>query len=455
MKMKFLITFSLIFFVVQSNGQISFQKTYGTVNEDVGKAVATTFDGGYIMTGTYDDTILGVIKTDNYGNISWIRTFDFPDAITTSIIQTSDSNYVICGSTNLSFLVFKINSFGDTIWKKTYGSGPFPLVAQDITEDIYGNLILAVSTEILTEVCCWPSIYKLDQFGNILWSKYYDCPTNTGCRFDDIFIDFEGNYLVTGGTPYPNEPIARLTKTDTAGNEIFNKYYFDLYVFSNCVTQEPDSGYLISGEYMNKDSVPLIKTDRNGIVESIHSYLNDTRKWNGVSIDITDQGYYISGYTLHWSRDYFLIKLDSNLDMIWSQIYGGNSDDGCNGMVSTSDGGSVMIGYTNSYGAGNKDYFLIKTDQNGLVVGLKDSDLKLKNIKIYPNPAATLITIETPTTPEKNTLLTIYNLSGQQLFERLISEAKTEVDVSVFPQGVYLLRVKNDKAVQIGKLIRQ
>jgi len=74
---------------------------------------------------------------------------------------------------------------------------------------------------------------------------------------------------------------------------------------------------------------------------------------------------------------------------------------------------------------------------------------------IYPNPASSQITIELPTTPQKNTSLTIYNLNGQQLLTQPITEPQTVVDVSGLPKGVYFVKVADDEKVMMGKVIKQ
>ncbi len=85
---------------------------------------------------------------------------------------------------------------------------------------------------------------------------------------------------------------------------------------------------------MVEDSLPVIKTDKNGIIETIRSYLNDTRQWIGRSIDKTVDGYYLSGYTQGiW--DLFLLKIDEEMNYSWSQTYGGASGDVCYKMKST------------------------------------------------------------------------------------------------------------------------
>jgi hypothetical protein len=74
---------------------------------------------------------------------------------------------------------------------------------------------------------------------------------------------------------------------------------------------------------------------------------------------------------------------------------------------------------------------------------------------IYPNPASSTITISTPTTPQKNTFMTIYNINVQQILQRQITEQQTVVDLSGLPQGIYLVRIVNDMTVQVGKFIKE
>lgn len=447
MKIRTCLTIFLAFYSVFVCGQISFQRTYGSVNEDVGMAVASTFDGGYIMTGSYDNGKIGVIRTDSYGNSIWIKTYDFQNAESQSIIQTSDSNFVIAGSIDDDFLVFKINSIGDTIWTTRKGPDSLPFVAWDIAEDFNDNLVVVVSKEVLTAICCWPYIYKLDQFGNFLWSNGYDCPSNSGCRFEDVYIDNEGNYLVTGGTPYPNEPIARLTKIDTAGNVKWDNYYYDIYIYSNCMTQAPDGGYLISGENNYSDGVPVIKTDNDGVVENIQSYIFDDRKLNGRSIDFTNTGYYISGYTSQWEWDFFLVKIDEEMNYLWSQTYGGTSGDVCYKMESTNDGGCVLVGWTDSYGAGNKDYYLVKTDQDGLVVGQKDIEAVNSDNSIYPNPfkSSTKLSLSQY---QENMSISIYSFTGQEVLRiEGISGNEIMIERQNLSCGIYFITVETDQRI--------
>ncbi len=52
---------------------------------------------------------------------------------------------------------------------------------------------------------------------------------------------------------------------------------------------------------------------------------------------------------------------------MWSQTYGGTSSDAAWAVVETSDGGYAIAGETSSFGAGNGDFWLIKTDEYGII----------------------------------------------------------------------------------------
>jgi hypothetical protein len=74
---------------------------------------------------------------------------------------------------------------------------------------------------------------------------------------------------------------------------------------------------------------------------------------------------------------------------------------------------------------------------------------------IHPNPTSTIITLSTPTKPDKNAFMTIYNINGQAIISRQITEQQTVVDVSGLNAGIYFVRVVNDTDVMVGKFVRQ
>ncbi len=84
-------------------------------------------------------------------------------------------------------------------------------------------------------------------------------------------------------------------------------------------------------------------------------------------IQTGDGGFLLAGYTESYgagSSDVYLAKVDSNGNLLWNKTYGGSQDDGANSLVLASDGGYILAGYTNS-NVQSQCAWLIKIDSSG------------------------------------------------------------------------------------------
>ncbi len=138
------------------------------------------------------------------------------------------------------------------------------------------------------------------------------------------------------------------------------------------VKQTFDGGFIVTGvtngvQGIGND-VYLIKTDNNGIEQWSQNYggLN-----NDVAREVqqtSDGGYIITGVTESFGNGYidvYLIKVDSAGVIEWYNTFGGSGDDRGECVQQTNDGGFIISGITNSFGAGEYDIYLIKVDSNG------------------------------------------------------------------------------------------
>jgi hypothetical protein len=83
--------------------------------------------------------------------------------------------------------------------------------------------------------------------------------------------------------------------------------------------------------------------------------------------------------------------------------------------------------------------------------GIKVNELSSDLIKIYPNPASNNLTIESPL----SALIEITNIQGQLIKTFTTAGTTTSIDVSAFPDGVFVLEVRTGQAVEVKKFIKE
>ena len=133
------------------------------------------------------------------------------------------------------------------------------------------------------------------------------------------------------------------------------------------IRQTSNGGYIITGTTSLADVI-LLKVDGIGNEEWNKTY-GGQKKDGGLSVQQTfDGGYIISGYTFSFGsgeNDVYLIKTDMNGNEEWSKTFGGQSRDNGYWVQQTFDGGYIISGNTQSFGAGENDIYIIKTNRNG------------------------------------------------------------------------------------------
>ena len=137
------------------------------------------------------------------------------------------------------------------------------------------------------------------------------------------------------------------------------------------VSPTKDGGYVAVGATKSfgkgDEDVYLVRTDSDGELLWSKTYGGPDQD-NGWSVHETSGGFILAGFTKSFGAggfDLYLIKTDSDGEIVWANTYGGKGDDLSWGLTPTSDGGYVLVGETTSSGAGEEDCFLVKTDPSG------------------------------------------------------------------------------------------
>ncbi len=355
-------------------------KTFGGGQRDTASYVQQ-IPGGYIISGStssfgdfFGDAWL--IKTDTNGNEQWNRTFGGKGLDTASAVQqTSDDGYIIIGQTfvgtnegglqNTDVWLIKVDKNGNEQWDKKFGrDGADTTSFVQQTND--GGFIIVGTLSLYGkgyDTNVW--LIKTDSSGNEQWSK----------TFGDNNISFgnavqqtsDGGYVVAGEISLGSDQLdAWLIKTDINGNEQWNKIFGGPKSdFIRSVQQSSDGGFILAG--VTGDDGWLIKTDIKGNEQWNKTFGGKGEDWILFVNKSSDGGYILAGRTNSYSvggdDDAWIIKTDNNGTEQWKKTLGGTGNDGASSVQQISNNSFIISGWTNSYGAGNDDAWLIKLSE--------------------------------------------------------------------------------------------
>ena len=365
-----------------SVGQVKFQRTYGGSGSDEGQSVVVTSDSGFVIAGhtTSNSSLnstLFLMKLNKKGDMKWNKVI----AVSTndyvrSLAQTRDSGFILCGYSVDKFgttspLVVKTTSLGDVQWARTYSNSSmaYAFCAQQ-THD--GGYILAGYGQLIGNG--WDGLLiRTDSLGNVKWQNFYGGPTTDGLDYVNELAD--GSFMAAGWNYEGGvDPNSWLLKVSSEGTELWsNNYGGTGNEDIQAAIPSRKGGFLAAGVTTSygggSNNILLIKTDSTGNARWMKSYggLGDERAQASM-IENPDGSIVITGYTSSYGaggNGMFLLKTDSAGSLLKFKVYGGSGDEDGRAIRRTPDNGYVIVGWTASYGSGNHDVYVVKTDSNG------------------------------------------------------------------------------------------
>ncbi len=303
-------------------------ETYGGDGYQEFHGMAALADGGFALAGGYlepgeEYMDMWLVRTDSTGATIWEEKYTDPDhaaELAYTMIEVSTGGFLLAGQSDggRSWIV-RTDNGGAMAWNVSFElfGGSHPM---SITECSDGGFAFVGGHYLV----------KTDSNGNHLWNRTYE--TASADEFErneleDVIETSVGDFVMTG-------------KTETLG--------------------------------AGQDDLWLLKTDENGVELWNKTWGSVERDYGRALIEVDSGGYAITGIK-HTADGYFawLIRVDSNGDESWSQTYvdplepTGSSQ--CEGqdVIECSGGGFAICGTTSSFGEGNNDMILIRTNSNG------------------------------------------------------------------------------------------
>jgi hypothetical protein len=333
-----------------------------------------------------------------------------------TVQQTKDGGFIVAGTSNskdgdvgknmggFDIWILKMDSLGNTQWKKTMGGSENDYVNYiQQTKDggyIFAGSVLSNDGDIsgnhgLYDV--W--VVKLNQSGVVLWQK-----TLGGASIDEVSTikqTKDGGYVISGWTKSSNGDVSEnlggydywILKLNANGAIVWNRvlggsnddraYY---------IMQTRDGSYMVAGYSKSNDGnatgnhggydMWLLKLSAEGDIVWQKSYGGGDDDGAFCIQETSDGGYIAAGFAKSLDgdvtenrnlTDYWIVKLASNGEIEWQKTMGGLNDDYATSIQQTDDGGYIIVGQTNSIDGdvkrnhGSYDFWIVKLDEIGLV----------------------------------------------------------------------------------------
>ena len=307
--------------------------TYGGPRWDEVWSMEGTSDGGVALIGwtrSFGGTqyAIWIMKLQADGSVQWQKTYSHNWDFGESIKQTSDGGYAAAGyawglgAGRYDYWVLKLAADGSIQWQKTYG-GAADDQATCLVHTADGGYVLAGETQSwgAGEWDIW--VVKLAPDGAIEWQKTYGGRWTDTTSAEPIRQTADGGYVVTGRT------------------ESFGAGQGDVWV---------------------------IKLNAEGAIQWQKTYGGAANEYGRSIRQTADGGYVVAGYTMSFGAgewDIWVLKLDADGNLTWQRTYGGAGDEKTYSIEQTSDGGYALAGWTDSFGAGHGDAWVLKLDGEG------------------------------------------------------------------------------------------
>ncbi len=476
-------------------------RCYGGASYENAKSVRPTVDGGLIVIGSttsYDGEVEGnhgssdiwVVKLDESGEPEWTKTLGgtYQDE-GFDIVQLPDESYVLAGHTisqdgdvsmnhgqTYDAWIVKLSVDGELVWdlsiggsdnEELYGmtiSGQNIIVvgnAYSTDGDISGNH--GLSDVFIARISFFGAVENIVLLGGTSSETAYAVANSN----DQGFIIAGISNSSDGDVPTNlGQQDIWVIKTDYTGALEWSK------VFGGSAMDRPrgiiptnDGEYLLLAESSSADGdltsnsgfydCWVAKLSQLGIVEWQQCFGGISFDGSFSGIQLSDGSYITANeiyapespgeLTPHGGTDMVLKAFSADGTPTWESWYGGSGLERPYCLRKMSDSSWVMVGETNSIDGdvtgnhGDDDFWVVKFGDESLPLGFKNNSST--HMKIYPQPASELITIEMDT-ELTDAHYTLFDVLGNKIQTGIVNlNATFSLSVNSLPSGIYFLQI--------------
>ena len=394
-------------------GSELWSRTYGGVNQDMGYGGRQTSDGGYVlcgMFGGFGTDSLTLIRTDALGNMLW--TGHYPGAIGRDIgyavQETATGGFTVCGfaqGTGVAedALLLHVNGAGVMQWMRTYDRGDSE-VAWNLVMTADGGYALVVNSFVVGDPDGDPVLMRCNAQGDTLWTRRYVFPGPDETHGLDITAD--GGFILAGGNGYPDRDLT-LLRTDAQGTELWRQQWVTAGdVMANGVKAMDDGGTIGTGRSPGSQPGEIAL---------------------------------------------YLFRTDATGAPLWERtVERGIAAEGL-GLDRTTDGGMVAVGRTSDLvnGLASTDVLLVKTDAAGYT-SVELTTAQEGRATLAPNPCSDRSILQLPRGIWR---VRLFGPDGRVLADLDRVKDRTELEVVDLSPGTYLVSAEAADRVEQLRLV--
>jgi hypothetical protein len=340
-------------------------------------------------------------------------------------------------------ILAKLDSQGNKIWQKAYGTGPHHYIGTQLDKCHDGGFIIGGQREIGRYE--YPYILKVDSLGNFEWEK--DIGEMYGCSYTHCFngyaypIQLANGDIFAVATPVKYQTWngldfyqSRFVRYSNTGIKKWDKWYGQIHTYNYMgFPIELNDGSIVSGgQNVSKINTPIgaifkINSQGDSLWWRNYQHPHDSSSSNYIrSIKQTPDGGFIAGGFVTRPQDIWVLKLDSM---------------GC--VEPLCHKGDTTI----------TDTTVIDTTST---IGIFDFAVEEFKFVAYPNPSTGIFNFQYSLPGTKSANLVIFNAIGAAIRRETLHGPKgiLQIDLSHLPSTIYYYSVEVEgMALGRGKLI--
>ena len=311
-------------------------------------------------------------------DVEWSRVYGGENSDLIYAMDICADGYVIAGKTtsfgsgNADLYVLKTNLNGDSLWMTVWGSS-----RQEHTHDVVacsgGGYAVVGIERIVQDYQPQIVFHRLNSARVITATRNY----GTIGKDDEWSVseNSDGGFIIAGQTDVydaANDDVY-VIRTDGAGDTLWTRVYGGAdHDAGYHAAQTFEGGFVIVGGTSSPSGgsewdVYLVRTAANG--DTLW-----TKHYGGSQYDVgyyvyqtSDNGFIVAGETRSYGEgeaDLYLIKTDLAGNVLWARTHGGLLDD-VGRSVQFANNGYTAVGYTSSFGTGFEDMYVVRTNLAG------------------------------------------------------------------------------------------